>query len=87
MAARVAGFLRAVVENVIGLIVDDGLVVLGAIFALVVTWLLTSVGPDLPHVLIGIVLFLLVAVSLLASLLRAARDAHRHAVEPPGDAA
>jgi multisubunit Na+/H+ antiporter MnhE subunit len=81
------GVLRSIVQNVIGLIVDDGLVVLGAIVALLVTWLLTSIGPDIPHLLIGVILFLLVAVSLLASLLRAARDAHRHAVEPPGDAA
>lgn len=84
---RVTTVIRSVVEQLVGLIVDDGLVVAGAIGALIIVGLL-SATTDLPHLLLGILLFVLVALSLLASLLRAARDAHRHAVDgPSGDAA
>jgi uncharacterized membrane protein (Fun14 family) len=87
MGNRVIGFFRSALENVVGLIVDDGLVVVGAILALVITWALSN-ADAVPHVLVGIALFVLVAASLLASLLRAARDAHRHAVDAPsGDQA
>ena len=84
MASRVTGFIGAVVEQLVGLIVDDGLVVAGAIASLIIVGIL-STATDLPHLLLGILLFILVALSLVASLLRAARDAHRHAVDaPPG---
>jgi hypothetical protein len=85
---RLGSVLRGVLFAIVGLIVDDGLVVLGAFFALLATWALANAAPELPPVLIGIVLFGLVAASLIASLLRAARAAHRHPVEPPtGDRA
>lgn len=77
--------LRAVVDTVVGLVVDDGLVVVGALAALIVTGLLSRFAPEVPDVLVGIVLFVLVAASLVASLLRAARDAHRHAIAVPGE--
>jgi hypothetical protein len=71
---------RAIVENVVGLVVDDGLVVLGALAALAITALLTNVAPAIPHELLGLLLFVLVAASLIASLLRAAHAARRDSV-------
>ena len=78
---RVARLAAAIVENVVGLVVDDGLVVLGALAALAVTGLLTAIAPGLPHELLGLLLFVLVAGSLVASLLRAAHAARRDSVE------
>ena len=74
---RIARLAAAIVENVVGLVVDDGLVVLGALSALAVTGLLTAIAPAIPRELLGLLLFLLVAASLMASLLRAAHAARR----------
>ncbi len=81
MGSTLANLPRAIVENVVGLIVDDGLVVAGAVAALVITGLLAAYAPAVPHVVLGILLFALVIGSLIASLVRAARGAQRHAVD------
>ena len=81
MGSPLANLPRAIVENVVGLIVDDGLVVVGALGALAITGLLATYATGVPHIVIGVLLFILVIGSLVASLLRAARGAQRHAVE------
>lgn len=87
MGSRLSGFAGAVIEQLVGLFIDDGLVVAGAVGALVVTGILSQ-ATEIPSLWLGILLFVLVALSLIASLLRAARDAHRHAVDAPsGDPA
>ncbi len=78
-----AGVLRVAAENVVGLVVDDGLVVAGAALALGITWALSR-SDLVPSVVVGVVLFLLVAASLVVSLLRAARDARRQVPEVIG---
>lgn len=69
--------LKTIVANLVGLIVDDGLIAGGGILALVVTGLLAGLELPLLGPYLGLVLFLLVAVILLVSLFRAAREA-RH---------
>lgn len=87
MGSRITGFVGAVIEQLVGLFVDDGLVVVGAVGSLILTGILSQTT-DLPSVWLGILLFVLVALSLVASLLRAVRDAHRHAIDAPsGDPA
>ncbi|MEO8511311.1 MAG: hypothetical protein ABI534_08715 [Chloroflexota bacterium] len=71
---------RAIVENVVGLVVDDGLIVLGALAALAITGLLAAFAPAIPHELLGLLLFVLVAASLMALPLRAAHAAQRDSV-------
>lgn len=81
---RLGSIARGVVETLVGLIVDDGLVVVGALLALVVTGLLANLAPAIPHWLFGLLLFLLVAATLMGSLLRAARRARRPGVGTEG---
>lgn len=74
--------LRVVVEQSIGLIVDDGFIAVGAIVALVLTGLLAAAPSDVvPHDALGVVLFAIVTVVLLASLARAGRAARAHVVD------
>lgn len=88
MQISIGALLRGTVDQLVGLIVDDGFVAVGAVVALVVTaWLAGLPGDAVPHDALGVFLFAVVAVVLLASLARAGRAARVHAVPPSGSVA
>ena len=68
--------LRAVWDNTSGLLVDDGQLAMGAIGALVVTWLAAQSGALQQDA--GWLLLVLVLGLVVANLYRAGRNARRH---------
>jgi hypothetical protein len=68
--------LRGIWDNTYGLLVDDGQLAIGAIVALVVTWLAAQ-SPALQENA-GWLLLALVVALVIANLYRAGRNARRH---------
>lgn len=68
--------LRAIWDNTYGLLVDDGQLAVGAIAALVVTWLAAQSGVLQENA--GWLLLALVLALVIANLYRAGRNARRH---------
>ncbi len=64
-------------DNTYGLLVDDGQLALGAVAALVVTWLVAAFGPPAVRESAGWLLLVLVLVLILANLYAAGRSARR----------
>jgi hypothetical protein len=60
--------LTAVWENVYGLLVDDGSLALGAIAAVVITWLVAVIATDAFTQLGGGLLLVLISLLVLANL-------------------
>jgi hypothetical protein len=84
MRFSVAGLLRGTVDQLIGLIVDDGFVAVGAVLALLITgWLSANATELVPHNALGVFLFLVTSVFLLASLARAGVAARSDTVHEP----
>jgi hypothetical protein len=70
---------RAVWDNTYGLLVDDGQLAIGAILALVITWIVAETGGETLHENAGWILLALVAALVVANLYRAGRNALRRA--------
>ena len=68
--------LRGIWDNTYGLLVDDGQLAVGAIAALVVTWLAAQSAALQENA--GWLLLVLVLARLSAKLYRAGRNARRH---------
>jgi phosphate/sulfate permease len=68
--------LRGIWDNTYGLLVDDGQLAVGAIAALVVTWLAAQSGALQENA--GWLLLVLVLALVIANLYRAGRNARRH---------
>jgi phosphate/sulfate permease len=68
--------LRAIWNNTYGLLVDDGQLAVGAIAALVVTWLAAQSSALQENA--GWLLLALVLALVIANLYRAGRNARRH---------
>lgn len=72
-----SSFVRAVWENTYGLLVDDGQLAIGAIVALVLTWLASRlVDPGMLDD-VGWLLVVFVIALVLANTYRAGRNARR----------
>ena len=70
--------LKAVWENAVGLLVDDGRLAGGALLGLIVTWLFAAVAPnETIQQLGGPLLLMWVCVLLLSNLYAAGRNAAR----------
>jgi hypothetical protein len=67
--------LRGIWDNTYGLLVDDGQLAIGAIAALVVTWLAAQSGALQENA--GWLLLVLVLLLVVANLYRAGRNARR----------
>ncbi len=67
--------LRGIWDNTYGLLVDDGQLAVGAIAALVVTWLVAQSGALQDNA--GWLLLVLVLALVVANLYRAGRNARR----------
>ena len=63
------------VEEIVGLVVEDGFVAVGAAIAIAVGYVLTRDSVIGPEPIVGAIIFLLLAGALLASLVRAGRKA------------
>ena len=93
MNISISGILRGTVDQVIGLVIDDGFVAVGAVLALVLTGWLAANDTVVPLEALGVVLFAAVSLFLLGSIARAGRAARAHAAPTPphaglaGDAA
>ena len=74
-----SSFVRAAWENVYGLLVDDGSLAIGALAAVVVTWVFAVVATAAAERLGGALLLALVAALVLANLYTAGRSARRRA--------
>ncbi len=68
--------LRGIWDNTYGLLVDDGQLAVGAIAALVVTWLAAQSAALQENA--GWLLLVLVLALVIANLYRAGRNARRH---------
>jgi len=68
--------LRGIWDNTYGLLVDDGQLAVGAIAALVVTWLAAQSAALQENA--GWLLLVLVLALVIANLYRAGRSARRH---------
>ena len=68
--------LRGIWDNTYGLLVDDGQLAVGAIAALVVTWLAAQSAALQENA--GWLLLALVLALVIANLYRAGGNAHRH---------
>ena len=68
--------LRGIWDNTYGLLVDDGQLAVGAIAALVVTWLAAQSAELQENA--GWLLLVLVLALVIANLYRAGRNARRH---------
>lgn len=85
MSISMKGAVRATIDQIVGLVVDDGFVAVGAVVALLVTgWFATSGSSIVPTEALGMLLFVVVSIVLLASVARAGLGARAHAV--PGAA-
>jgi hypothetical protein len=71
-----SSLLRGIWENTYGLLVDDGQLAVGAIAALVVTWLVAQSGALQENA--GWLLLVLVLALVIANLYRTGRNARRH---------
>ncbi len=71
--------VRAVWDKTYGLLVDDGQLALGAIAALMLTWLVASVAPEPVRDSSGWLLLALVLALVLANLYVAGTNARRRA--------
>jgi hypothetical protein len=71
-----SSLLRGLWENTYGLLVDDGQLAVGAIVALVVTWLVAQSGALQENA--GWLLLVLVLALVIANLYRAGLNARRH---------
>jgi hypothetical protein len=69
--------LRGIWDNTYGLLVDDGQLAIGAIAALVITWLVAGSGIDAVRENAGWLLLVLVVALVVANLYRAGRNARR----------
>jgi len=67
--------LRGIWDNTYGLLVDDGQLAVGAIAALVVTWLVAQSGAVQENA--GWLLLVLILALVVANLYRAGRNARR----------
>jgi hypothetical protein len=79
MNISISGILRGTVDQVVGLVIDDGFVAVGAVLALVLTGWLAANDTLVPLDALGVVLFAAVSVFLLGSIVRAGRAAKVHA--------
>jgi hypothetical protein len=68
--------LRAIWSNTYGLLVDDGQLAIGAIVALILTWLAAQSAALQENA--GWLLLVLVLALVIANLYRAGRSARRH---------
>ena len=71
-----SSLLRGIWDNTYGLLVDDGQLAVGAIAALVVTWLAAQSAALQDNA--GWLLLVLVLALVIANLNRAGRNARRH---------
>ena len=71
-----SSLLRGIWDNTYGLLVDDGQLAVGAIAALVVTWLAAQSAALQDNA--GWLLLVLVLALVIANLYRAGRNARRH---------
>jgi hypothetical protein len=81
MHISIRGIVRGTVDQVVGLVVDDGFVAVGAVVALLLTGWLAAAEEEaiLPHDALGVFLFVTVSLFLLGSIARAGRAAQAHA--------
>ncbi len=86
MNISISGILRGTVDQVIGLVIDDGFVAVGAVLALVLTGWLAANDTPVPVDALGVVLFAAVSLFLLGSIARAGRAAQTHAAPTPAHA-
>ena len=70
-----SSLLRGIWDNTYGLLVDDGQLAVGAIAALVVTWLVAQSGAFQENA--GWLLLVLILALVVANLYRAGRNARR----------
>lgn len=61
--------------TLIGLLIEDGQLAIGALLALAITWALAAAGGDAAQQVLGWVLLAMILVLVLANLYRAARIA------------
>jgi phosphate/sulfate permease len=71
-----SSLLRGIWDNTYGLLVDDGQLAVGAIAALVVTWLAAQTSALQENA--GWLLLVLVLALVIGNLYRAGRNARRH---------
>gem|GEM_PF-6730623 len=69
--------LRHALKELVGLVVEDGFVAIGAILSIAVGYLLTRDAVLGPTVTVGVLIVVMLAASLGVSLVRAARAAGR----------
>ena len=62
---------RSIWSTLVGLLVEDGQLAVGAILALAITWALATAGGDAAHQVVGWVLLAMVLVLVVANLYRA----------------
>jgi hypothetical protein len=80
MHISISGIIRGTVDQVVGLVIDDGFVAVGAVVALLLTgWLAAGDATVVPHEALGVFLFVVTSLFLLGSVARAGRAAQEHA--------
>lgn len=66
---------KGIWETLVGLLIEDGQLAIGALLALAITWALAASGGDAARQVLGWVLLVMVLVLVFANLYRAARVA------------
>jgi hypothetical protein len=62
---------RSIWATLVGLLIEDGQLAIGALLALAITWALANTGGETAHEVVGWVLLALVLVLVVANLYRA----------------